>query len=500
MRRGNSDDPIRCTPSTTQPLWILPALDNRHRNDVCLFSSKELSGSSCVGSVLVLGVVGCGAGDVGWQQVTHLCGEWVPRPFSSSPLWFLNDEIGDCDISAIVGCCRPSTDGSLRLGSRMEPDPVYTAYTSLSYNWGGGTFDTWSLACCDVIVICIVTDGSGSILFCIVMAYNEETKKTLGAVSLYKLDMTSIKWEELDCLRDWDRTDDTPAFDAELADAWECRLDGDNADPKLEEKDNEMVVRRISDDGHGVEDFSQSHLLNLPLHILEMTMEHCACLECLNFRATCKRCHSVAPSKELSDKSTLRRMFGWLLFYIDTTLVFYNPFTSDIRKFPHLGYDEGSFCFSAPPTSPDCMVVLLPKKEAYVYIHLVVREPSWHRIELDYSYTFCFPTFYGRDLYALCDNGELHVFKDLDLGGDDYSFKDYIAGDPESCCTSRDQQQHFLTKCDQHLLLVIVGLSGESVEVFKLNNNTKEWEKVDSIGRNMIYICRTTCLCIEAKS
>ncbi|GKE74842.1 hypothetical protein Tco_1536883 [Tanacetum coccineum] len=162
------------------------------------------------------------------------------------------------------------------------------------------------------------------------MAYNEETKKTLGAVSLYKLDMTSIKWEELDCLRDWDRTDDTfeviemadlilgqnyPAFDAELAVQptnhvllWECRLDGDNADPKLEEKDNEMVVRRISDDGHGVEDFSQSHLLNLPLHILEMTMEHCACLECLNFRATCKRCHSVAPSKELSDKSALRRM------------------------------------------------------------------------------------------------------------------------------------------------------------------------------------------------
>ena len=89
------------------------------------------------------------------------------------------------------------------------------------------------------------------------------------------------------------------------------------------------------------------------------------------------------------------------------------------------------------------------------------------------------------------------MFKNLDLGEDDFYWEAVIAETPRSCCTSR--AQHFLTKCGQHLILVIVGLSGESVEVFKMNDSTKEWEKLHSLGRNTIFICSTTCFCIEAK-
>lgn len=55
-------------------------------------------------------------------------------------------------------------------------------------------------------------------------------------------------------------------------------------------------------------------------------------------------------------------------------------------------------------------------------------------------------------------------------------------------------------KRDQHLLLVTVGKLGEYVEVFKLNNCAKEWEKIDCLGRHMIYISGRTRLCIEAKT
>ena len=184
-----------------------------------------------------------------------------------------------------------------------------------------------------------------------------------------------------------------------------------------------MVVRRSTDD----ELFSESHLLNLPLHILEAIIEYCVGLEYMNFRATCKYCHLAAPTIKWSEKLLLSpswlmevdkeqgiftftdpmsgyiffmnkldlpiyldricySRFSWLLFYLGSwkTLVFYNPFTNDIRELPYLGYIDGSFCFSAPPTSPGCMVVLLPKGDQYAYIHFVGGEPSWRRIDLHY--------------------------------------------------------------------------------------------------------------------
>nr|GEW79420.1 F-box protein At4g00893-like [Tanacetum cinerariifolium] len=53
--------------------------------------------------------------------------------------------------------------------------------------------------------------------------------------------------------------------------------------------------------------------------------------------------------------------------------------------------------------------------------------------------------------------------------------------------------------CDQHCLLVNVDEYGEAVEVFMPNMAEEKWEKIDSIGKHMIYISGTTCFCIEAK-
>ncbi|GJV68240.1 hypothetical protein Tco_1483749, partial [Tanacetum coccineum] len=144
--------------------------------------------------------------------------------------------------------------------------------------------------------------GSGSILFCLILEYNEETKKTISALSLYKLDISSAKWDELEYLKDWDITNKT--WDTLQDDASDLCTTSDMWEEMLEIKDS--------------------------------------------------------------------------IFFMDPTR--------------------------------------------------------------DYS------VFYSPAIAS-------------DLGG----------------------------------------LSGESVEVFKMNNSNKEWEKLDSLGRHMIYICGTTCLCIEAK-
>ncbi|GKD43425.1 hypothetical protein Tco_1268070 [Tanacetum coccineum] len=81
------------------------------------------------------------------------------------------------------------------------------------------------------------------------------------------------------------------------------------------------------------------------------------------------------------------------------------------------------------------------------------------------------------------------------------SWENIVAKAP-SCCGS--SARYFLVNCDQLLLLISVEEFGESVEVFKLNFVTQNWEKIDDLGKYVIYICGAgcgaTCLCIEAKA
>ncbi|PWA63441.1 hypothetical protein CTI12_AA355820 [Artemisia annua] len=284
-----------------------------------------------------------------------------------------------------------------------------------------------------------------------------------------------------------------------------------------------------------------------------MIMELCVGVEYMHFRATCKRCHLAAPLIQWSNKTSLASLkrysvaspwlmvvdknrgfltftdpmfgdkyfmkklevsvslryekiccsrYGWLLFYSsyfgsDRDLVFFNPFTNDIRKLPHVGRYLDTCSFSASPTSPNCMVIgFTLNGEPQAYIHSVGRERFWRMLRLGPDpYPICFPTFYSQDVYALCKEGELYVLKNF--AREDYSWEQVVAARTSSCPFS---PQQFLVKRDQHLLLVTVGKFGEYVEVFKLNNCAKEWEKIDCLGRHMIYISGRTCLCIEAKT
>ncbi|GJY56407.1 hypothetical protein Tco_0455522 [Tanacetum coccineum] len=186
------------------------------------------------------------------------------------------------------------------------------------------------------------------------------------------------------------------------------------------------------------DDDDESPLFNLPPHVLEnLIMEFCAGVDYLKFRATCKRCHLAAPlipwnngkaSKIMQnyslpsswlivfdkhkgimtltdpmfgDKYFIKTpqelicdfqikcsRFGWLLILKPGgSLVFFNPFTNYILELPELPDTfKDTFCFSAPPTSPDCMVVgntIGSGSPYHACIHIVGGEPSWRRLSLN---------------------------------------------------------------------------------------------------------------------
>ncbi|GJW08028.1 hypothetical protein Tco_1570451 [Tanacetum coccineum] len=325
---------------------------------------------------------------------------------------------------------------------------------------------------------------------------------------------------------------------------YECRLESDNADSKQEDdKDVDIFVSSVKGD----ED--EAHLLNLPLHVLEMVMKFSVGVEYLKFRSTCKHCHLAAPliqwnigkaSKRLQEYSLLSpwvmvfdkhegiitftdplfgdkyfiktpqelicdfqitcSRYGWLLILKpDTSLVLFNPFTSDIRELPHLSNYLDICSFSAPATSPDCMVVGITLGWYYqVCIHFVGGGPSWRKIILNVKDGDMFSsfTFYGRDLYVLRDDGVLDIFEEI--GREGHSWVRNVAQAPTSCGTYFPES--FQVRCEQHLLRVIMGRFGESVEVFELNDYTKEWEKINGLGKHAIFICGTSSLCIDAKT
>ncbi|KAI3683668.1 hypothetical protein L1987_84180 [Smallanthus sonchifolius] len=263
-----------------------------------------------------------------------------------------------------------------------------------------------------------------------------------------------------------------------------------------------MVVTSVKGDkSESDSTIGESHLLNMPLHILESIMELCIGVEYMKFRATCKYFHLAAPPIKWSNKTTLRRLqkysvvSPWLMVldnYRDT-IIFIDP----LLVVPYLEI----FCFSAPPTSPDCMVVGFTTRAPWnVYIHFVSGESTWHTYDLNFGgddlYSYRFPAFNGRDIYALCNDERVKACRDMT--DDDFSWEVIVNKTPRSRC--RSPMQYFLSNCDQHLLLVIISEFGESIEVFKLNESTEEWEKIDEFGKHMIYISDTSCIRLEAKS
>ncbi|KAI3677055.1 hypothetical protein L1987_86673 [Smallanthus sonchifolius] len=186
------------------------------------------------------------------------------------------------------------------------------------------------------------------------------------------------------------------------------------------------------------------------------------------------------PQELIGDLRIHSSGYGWLLVYnlshTPLSLMLLNPFTNDIRKLPPSGYIK-SICFSAPPTSSDCMVVGFVSKSIFaVRFHFVNQSPDWDGFNVDFDEinprSISFPTLYDRDVYVLEAGGRLDVYKIMEEDG---SFWEVVAEAPGGCPSAA---KCFLVKCEEHrLLLVRMDEYGESVEVFKLNQTTQEWDR-----------------------
>nr|XP_043612005.1 F-box protein At3g56470-like [Erigeron canadensis] len=148
--------------------------------------------------------------------------------------------------------------------------------------------------------------------------------------------------------------------------------------------------------------------------------------------------------EELIDYQICYCRFGWLLMHrIDGPMVFYNPFTNEVRELPRPELRLDSYCFSAPPTSLDCYVLGFLKSGRYdVYIHPAgwywKEEKYWSELFRENLHAnphyFRFPTFHDGDYYALSDAGGIHVLNNL--VSHDPSWEVLIAEAPESGSTS----------------------------------------------------------------
>ncbi|XP_076960740.1 uncharacterized protein LOC143637175 [Bidens hawaiensis] len=206
--------------------------------------------------------------------------------------------------------------------------------------------------------------GSSTELFYINVAFNEDTKNTLGDVYLFKWLMGCMRWEEMVDIKDtaffldlahghsvyynhaiapelggyihirdemgkmmysYDVEDKTisissMAYPTSHLSLWECRLEGNHEDSELAldskkevEKDDKIVVRLVTKDEV---ELNESRLLNLPFHLLEMIMHHCIGVEYMRFRATCKSCHLAAPLIHWNKTSSLHKyslVSPWLI-------------------------------------------------------------------------------------------------------------------------------------------------------------------------------------------
>ncbi|PWA69320.1 hypothetical protein CTI12_AA299450 [Artemisia annua] len=349
--------------------------------------------------------------------------------------------------------------------------------------------------------------GSCAELFYIIY-YENKSLKTSADVCLFKLDVTSIKWDELEGLKDWDISDlrfddwvydDYPDFHKSHQ-IWEEIDDLKDANLFLDLSRDQSVSYSRSP----VIKWSNKTLLR-GLRKYSVASPWLMAVDknrdVITFKDPMLGDNYLMKNSPISIASDniFSSRFGWLLLKSNDLmcLVLYNPFTNDLRKLPQSEYiyDMESLNFSAPPTSPDCIVVGFTTWD--VHIHFVNRKPKWRIFSLGPDpHTIWFSSFYGRNLYALCKEGEVIVFNNLGRRG--CSWKTVEAEAPESACGSLTQK--FLTICEQHLILVCVSEFGEHVEVFKLNEVKQEWEKITGVGKHMIYICDTTCLCLEAKT
>ncbi|PSS06430.1 F-box/kelch-repeat protein [Actinidia chinensis var. chinensis] len=87
----------------------------------------------------------------------------------------------------------------------------------------------------------------------------------------------------------------------------------------------------------------------------------------LFYNPSTAKCHRI-NFPELEGSTCLASKHGWLLFFCEGSMFFFCPFTRakiDLPKFPHVELSDHVATLSSPPTSEDCIVCVINRKDIY---------------------------------------------------------------------------------------------------------------------------------------
>ncbi|OMO97381.1 hypothetical protein COLO4_14641 [Corchorus olitorius] len=196
--------------------------------------------------------------------------------------------------------------------------------------------------------------------------------------------------------------------------------------------------------------------------------------------------------------------YGWSLmtrFFMQPFL--FNPLTQEMIKLPTMPifpWYSPCMLFTCPPSQPDCLVVAISGLDGSIYVHKL-GEADWkkhdlkgrkmdlnfprrlkHKSMIDCSFRpICHPILYQGLCCCLDWKRRLVVFDIQDI---EHSWKEVFI--PSPCMVSAH-----LTALVEHngqLLVVVFGDGTERPCIFKLDLKRKLHVKMESLGKNALFI------------
>ncbi|CAI0464639.1 unnamed protein product [Linum tenue] len=267
------------------------------------------------------------------------------------------------------------------------------------------------------------------------------------------------------------------------------------------------------------------------------------------YSSTSNEWYFVDAPPELDQTLIHSSNYGWLLLSRGDKLFFFHPSTGNIIYLPDLRpfSDHNRISFSAPPTSPDCVVFGLADaswSESYVPIAVLRRgESFWtykgfpnktrlnhfnrkrnkasnKRRGLRIRKTLCnlrpipcnadfkwsnsasAPVFHNGAFYCLDQCGRLGVFRPGDKNNkkkkEEKTWR--LLDTRHSAFTSHVRNEGYLLRSRKgELMSIVVGPWGSSIKVLKFNEPRKLWQRATSLGDDVIFLSSTSCIAMSCQ-
>ncbi|KAL3649481.1 hypothetical protein CASFOL_005884 [Castilleja foliolosa] len=193
--------------------------------------------------------------------------------------------------------------------------------------------------------------------------------------------------------------------------------------------------------------------------------------------------------------------FGWLLMSrLDNSLFFFDPFNNRNIELPcKLSYGYTAFCFSHPPTSPDCVVVgfstIDDGDDDIVKICVLkhgkgVWEKKKYHTEIEFYMSRGAPIFHRGLVYLLDLKGNVATF-DIEKHGCEKSALTVNSKCLKDYPYNKEIKEHFLFKIrgeEEALFSVMLVNEERIVEIYRLSEPDMEWKLEKDIGNMVLHL------------